>query len=81
MKEVKLVSFSDLTSSEYWSQQYSSDEKLSRYEQSRQDEARRERPKVEQGLADFLNDGWHIAGIGGDSLRSAFVILVRESGA
>lgn len=78
MKEVKLVSFTDLTSSEYWSREYSSDEKLSQYEKNRQEEARRERPKVEQRLADFLNDGWHIAGTGGDSLQSAFVILVRE---
>ena len=79
MKEVKLVSFTDLTSSEYWSRDYSSDEKLSQYEKRRQDEAKSERPKVEQRLADFLNDGWHIAGTGGGSLSSGFVIMVRES--
>jgi hypothetical protein len=79
MKEVKLVSFTDLTSSEYWSRDYTSDEKLSQYEKDRQEEARSERPKVEQHLADFLNDGWHIGGTGGDGLRSGFVILVRES--
>jgi hypothetical protein len=78
MKEVKLVSFSDLTSSEYWSGEYSDEERLSQYEKNRREEARRERPLVEQRLADFLNDGWIIAGIGGESLKSGFVILVRE---
>jgi hypothetical protein len=79
MKEVKLVRFTDLTSSEYWSRDYSDEVKISQYEKSRQEEARKERPLVEQGLADFLNDGWYIAGTGGDGLSSGFVILVRES--
>jgi hypothetical protein len=79
MKEVKLVRFTDLTSSEYWTKGYGEEANLSKYEKSRQDEARRERPLVEQLLADFLNDGWDLAGTGGDSLSSGFVILVRES--
>jgi hypothetical protein len=29
-------------------------------------------------MADLLNDGWHIAGTGGERLYSGFVILVRE---
>jgi hypothetical protein len=78
MKEVKLVRFTDLTRSEYWSQDSGPDEKHSQYEKRRQEEAEIERPKVEQSLAGFLNDGWHIEGTGGDSLRSGFVVLVRE---
>ena len=79
MKQVKLVRFTDLTSSEYWSSDYPEEEKLSQYEKARQVEAKRERPLVEQRLADFLNDGWNIAGTGGDSLITGFVLLVRES--
>jgi hypothetical protein len=79
MKEVKLLRFADLTSSDYWTKDYGDEVKLSQYEKSRQEEARRERPLVEQRLSDFLNDGWYIAGTGGDSLSSGFVILVRES--
>lgn len=78
MKEVKLVSFTDLTRSEYWSQDYSSVKNQSQYEKRRQEEANIEKPKVEQSLADFLNDGWHIVGTGGDKLHSGFVVLVRE---
>jgi hypothetical protein len=32
MKEVKLVRFTDLTSSEYWSRDYSDEVKISQYE-------------------------------------------------
>lgn len=35
--------------------------------------------KLENNLASLLNDkGWHIEGVGGDSLANGFVVLVRE---
>jgi hypothetical protein len=33
---------------------------------------------IEKRLADWLNAGWQLAGVGGQSLEAGFVFLVRE---
>lgn len=75
MKEVKLVQLSDLAEGvRDWSGTYNKD--LSRYEKN----ATRHRRVVEQRLANLLNQDWQIAGIGGENLGWAYVILVRDTG-
>jgi hypothetical protein len=37
-----------------------------------------QRPNVEEGLADLLNDGWELSGTGGANVIEGFVILVRD---
>jgi hypothetical protein len=74
MKEVKLVNLDDFGGA-YWS----SDPRTFRSDQVKEAQsARAGRAAVEKGLADLLNEGWQMEGVGGEYLRNCFVVLVRE---
>jgi hypothetical protein len=64
MKEVKLVALTELVRGGSWGRELNVQD---------------DRPVVEEGLAELLNEGWQIAGTGGEILSKAFVILVREN--
>ena len=63
MKEVKLVALTELVKGGSWGRELNVQD---------------DRLIVEQRLAELLDEGWQIAGTGGEILAKAFVILVRE---
>ena len=71
MKEVKIFWLDELTSNnDSWHLNSTLNPRV---------KVQEHRQLVEERLAEWLNAGWRIEGMGGEQLSTSYVILVRES--